>query len=55
MQKDEYEEEGYYGFRFDMGIWESRYSDSDLVMEYIYESYPHLGDLPNNKKQKLFN
>jgi hypothetical protein len=46
---DEYEEEGYYGFRFDMGIWESKYSDSDLVMEYIYESYPHLSDLPNNK------
>lgn len=46
---DEYEEEGYYGFRFDMGIWESKYSDSDLVMEYIYETYPHLSDLPNNK------
>jgi hypothetical protein len=47
---DDYEESGYYEFRFDMEIWESKYSDSDLVIEYIYESYPLLGDLPNNKK-----
>jgi hypothetical protein len=37
----------YYGFRFDIEIWENIYSDFEIIMEYIYDNYLNKNDLPN--------
>lgn len=46
------EEEGdYYEDSFSVDMWNMYYSNEDSVMDFLYESYPTLKDLPSPKTE----
>jgi len=46
---DTEEELDYNGFHFDIEIWESNYSDVNIIIDYIYDNYHNKLDLPETK------